>query len=45
LQEENKSNMKLRKTYSSFVKVGMQSISKISHRLTRESTLPTAKYL
>lgn len=32
-------------THSSFVKVRTQSISEISHRLTSESALPTAKYL
>ena len=33
------------KTHSSFVNVRTQSISDISHRLTKESALPTAKYL
>lgn len=32
-------------TYSSFVKVRTQSISFMSQRLTKESALPTAKYL
>lgn len=34
-----------RTSYSSFVKVRTQSISEISQRLTKESALPTAKYL
>jgi hypothetical protein len=33
------------KTHSSFVNVRTQSISDISQRLTKESALPTAKYL
>ena len=33
------------KTYSSFVNVLTQSISEISHKLTKESALPTAKFL
>lgn len=33
------------KTHSSFVNVRTQSISDIPQRLTKESALPTAKYL
>jgi len=43
--EYNKQTWKLEKTYSSFVKVRTQSISEITHKLTRESALPTAKCL
>lgn len=46
-EERRKQNRRINqtKTYSSFVNVRTQSICDISHKLTNESALPTAKYL